>query len=169
MSSSWHFPKPLSTICNSSSWYLFWLKVKLIESSWSPKINRIQPVDKKSVICSNGVEQLKNCVDQFFWANIFSCAAILHGSKIFGKNEKLIWTKLQTFNNHITNINFSRNSYDFCTPLKTGCEPVVNVTKIQILLIRGKKCVLSLQILILLFCIRKRVFCRVWTKFSVCG
>ncbi len=25
----------------------FWLKVKLIESSWSPKINRIQPVDKK--------------------------------------------------------------------------------------------------------------------------
>jgi len=30
-----------------------------------------RPVDKKSDICSNGVEQMKNCVDQFFQANKF--------------------------------------------------------------------------------------------------
>jgi hypothetical protein len=68
VSSSWHFPKPLSTSCNSSSWYFFCLKVKLLKSSWFPKINWIRAVDKKSDICSNGVEQLKNCVEQFFWA-----------------------------------------------------------------------------------------------------
>ncbi len=27
MPSSWHFPKPLSTICNSSSWYFFVYKL----------------------------------------------------------------------------------------------------------------------------------------------
>ena len=28
-------------------------------------------VDKKSDICSNGVEQMKNRVEQIFWANKF--------------------------------------------------------------------------------------------------
>jgi hypothetical protein len=45
--------------------------VKLLESSWSPKSNWIQAVDKKNNYCSNGIEQMKNCVDQFFWANKF--------------------------------------------------------------------------------------------------
>jgi hypothetical protein len=38
----------------------FCLKVKLLESSWSPKINWIWAVDKKNNYCSNGVEQ-KTC------------------------------------------------------------------------------------------------------------
>jgi len=49
----------------------FCLKVKLLESSWSPKINWIQAVNKKNNYCSNGVKQMKNCVDQFFQANEF--------------------------------------------------------------------------------------------------
>jgi len=47
----------------------FRLKVKLLESSWFPKINWIRAVDKKN--CSNGVEQIKNCVEQIFQANEF--------------------------------------------------------------------------------------------------
>ncbi len=49
----------------------FCLKVKLLESSWSAKIIWIRAVDKKNNYCSNGVEQMKNCVEQIFWANNF--------------------------------------------------------------------------------------------------
>jgi hypothetical protein len=35
----------------------FFLKVKLLESSSSPKINWIRAIDKKKYYCSNGVEQ----------------------------------------------------------------------------------------------------------------
>jgi hypothetical protein len=49
----------------------FRLKVKLLESSLFPKINWIRVVDKKNNFCSNGVEQMKNCVEQIFWANKF--------------------------------------------------------------------------------------------------
>jgi hypothetical protein len=49
----------------------FCLKVKLLESSLSPKINWIQAVDKKNNYCLNGVEQMKNCVEQIFRANKF--------------------------------------------------------------------------------------------------
>ncbi len=47
----------------------FWLKVKLIESSWFPKINWIQPVDKKSDVCSNGVDQLIKLCRPVFLSN----------------------------------------------------------------------------------------------------
>ena len=50
----------------------FWLKVKLIESSWFPKIKRIQPVDKKSDICSNGVNQLIKLCQPVFSSNRIS-------------------------------------------------------------------------------------------------
>ncbi len=50
---------------------LFRLKVKLLESSWFPKINWIRAVDKKNNYCLNGVEQMKNCVEQIFLANEF--------------------------------------------------------------------------------------------------
>ncbi len=36
---------------------IFFLKVKLLESSSSPKINWIRAIDKKKYYCSNGVEQ----------------------------------------------------------------------------------------------------------------
>ena len=49
----------------------FCLKVKLLESSWFPKINWIRAVDKKNNYFSNGVEQMKNHVEQIFWANEF--------------------------------------------------------------------------------------------------
>jgi hypothetical protein len=49
----------------------FCLKVKLLESSWFAKINWIRAVDKKNNYCSNGVEQMKNRVEQIFWANKF--------------------------------------------------------------------------------------------------
>jgi hypothetical protein len=49
----------------------FCLKVKLLESSWSPKINWIRAVDKKNNYCSNGVEQMKKHVEQIFQANEF--------------------------------------------------------------------------------------------------
>jgi hypothetical protein len=41
--------------------YFFFLKVKLLESSSSPKINWIRAIDKKKYCCLNGVEQI-------FWA-----------------------------------------------------------------------------------------------------
>jgi hypothetical protein len=36
----------------------FFLKVKLLKSSSSPKINWIRAIDKKKYYCSNGVEQI---------------------------------------------------------------------------------------------------------------
>jgi hypothetical protein len=44
----------------------FCLKVKLLEIHVRQMIFDFGPVDKKTDICSNGVEQMKNCVDQFF-------------------------------------------------------------------------------------------------------
>jgi hypothetical protein len=49
----------------------FGLKVELLEIHVRQMIFDFWPVDKKSDICSNGVEQMKNCVDQFFRANKF--------------------------------------------------------------------------------------------------
>jgi hypothetical protein len=44
----------------------FCLKVKLLEKHVWQMIFYFQPVDKISDICSNGVEQMKDCVDHFF-------------------------------------------------------------------------------------------------------
>ncbi len=64
----------------------FWLKVKLIESSWFPKINRIRPVDKKSDICSNGVDQLIKLCRPVFSSNqilsSWSCPYLMFKFKI---------------------------------------------------------------------------------------
>jgi hypothetical protein len=49
----------------------FCLKVKLLKIHVRQMIFDFRPVDKKNDICSNGVEQMKNCVDQFFRANKF--------------------------------------------------------------------------------------------------
>ena len=49
----------------------FWLKVKLLEIHVRQMIFDFRAVDKKSDICSNGVEQMKNCVEQIFRANKF--------------------------------------------------------------------------------------------------
>ncbi len=49
----------------------FCLKVKLLEIHVRQMIFDFRAVDKKSDICSNGVEQMKNCVEQFFRANEF--------------------------------------------------------------------------------------------------
>ncbi len=65
MSSSWHFPKPLSTICNLSSWY-FLSKSETTRNTRTADDIWLLTSFHFFVICSNGVEQLKNCVDQFF-------------------------------------------------------------------------------------------------------
>ncbi len=44
----------------------FCLKVKLLKIHVEQMIFDCRPVFTFFVICSNGVEQLKNCVDQFF-------------------------------------------------------------------------------------------------------
>jgi len=44
----------------------FCLKVKLLKIHVRQMIFDFRLVDKKSDICSNGVEQMKNCVNQFF-------------------------------------------------------------------------------------------------------
>ena len=49
----------------------FCLKVKLLEIHVRQMIFDFRAVGKKSDICSNGVEQMKNCVKQIFWANEF--------------------------------------------------------------------------------------------------
>ncbi len=49
----------------------FCLKVKLLEIHVRQMIFDFRAVDQKSDICSNCVEQMKNCVEQIFWANKF--------------------------------------------------------------------------------------------------
>ncbi len=49
----------------------FCLKVKLLEIHVWQMIFDFRAVDKKSDICSNGVEQMKNCVKQIIQANEF--------------------------------------------------------------------------------------------------
>ena len=68
MSSSWHFPKPLSTSCNSSSWYFFCLKVKLLEKHVRQMIFDFRPVFTFLSTAWLASSSWYFCVDQFFRA-----------------------------------------------------------------------------------------------------
>jgi hypothetical protein len=94
--------KPGSTQLQFEQLIFLCLKVKLLKSSWSPKINRIWPVDRKSDICLNGVEQLKNHVDRFLSYQILSRWSWKKKKKILSN---FLDTKLMLFCAKIVSLN----------------------------------------------------------------
>ncbi len=93
----------------------FCLKVKLLESSWSPKINWIRAVDKKKLLLKWCRANEKLC-QPVFWANEFravdhdpnSCKGFLHTKTIYFSKDGKCQPLNVIFLGHIQTDNIDR-------------------------------------------------------------
>ena len=103
----------------------FFLKVKLLESSSSPKINWIQAIDKKKYYCSNGVEQI-------FWAIKFRADDYDPLVRI-----PTISSTTQPKYSHMSQKNYSWKNLKISNKQRCNCDFFLNL-KLNLLVVFGK-------------------------------